>query len=70
LPQLVPYFDRLYNVIEVIYTNCYSKVNISTRTATDSNNGTLGTLEPKVLKAITEKTVDRTRYNCFYQSYH
>lgn len=67
LPQLVPYFDRLYNIVETIYNNCYSKDNMSTTTDTDSNNGTL---EPKILKAITEKTVDRTRYNCFYHPSH
>ncbi|KAI9476531.1 MAG: hypothetical protein EXX96DRAFT_596547 [Benjaminiella poitrasii] len=67
LPQLVPYFDRLYNIVETIYNNCYSKDNMLTTTDTDGNNGTL---EPKILKAITEKTVDRMRYNCFYHPYH
>lgn len=67
LPQLVPYFDRLYNILETIYNNCYSKDNISTTTAANSNNGTL---EPKILKAITEKTVDRMRYNCFHHPSH
>lgn len=67
LPQLVPYFDRLYNIVETIYYNCYSKDNMSATIEIDSNNRTL---EPKVLKAITEKTVDRTRYNCFYHPSH
>ncbi|KAI9356670.1 hypothetical protein BD770DRAFT_420321 [Pilaira anomala] len=68
LPQLDLYFDRLYEkIVETIYNNCYTQDNMSTTTDTNSNNGTL---EPKVLKAITEKTVDRTRYNCFYHPSH
>ncbi|KAI7855240.1 hypothetical protein BDC45DRAFT_506922 [Circinella umbellata] len=27
-------------------------------------------LEPRVIKAITERSVDRTRVNCFYSLYH
>ena len=65
LPQLVPYFERLYNVVKTIYINCYTKENMSTRVA-KATNDINDTLEPKILKAITEKTVDRSRYNCFY----
>lgn len=67
LPRLVPYFDRLYNILEAIYINCYSKDNVSTTTDADSSNGTL---EPKIIKAITAKTADRDRYNCFYHPCH
>lgn len=67
LPQLVPYFDRLYNIVETIYKNCYSKDNMSSTTGANDDSGTL---DPKSLKAITEKTIDRTRYNCFYHPYH
>lgn len=64
LPQLVPYMQRLYNVVDTIYANCYY-----TKENTSSAKFASNTLEPKVLKAITEKTVDRSRYNCFYHPY-
>ncbi|CAO3638451.1 unnamed protein product [Mucor hiemalis] len=63
LPQLVPYMQRLYNVVNTIYVNCYTKE--TTSSAKFASN----TLEPKVLKAITEKTVDRSRYKYFYHPY-
>lgn len=69
LPQLVPNFDRLYNILEAIYTNCYSKANVS-KTTTTSTNSNDSTLESKILKALTEKTVDRSIYNCFYHPCH
>ncbi|KAI7895762.1 uncharacterized protein EV154DRAFT_412738 [Mucor mucedo] len=64
LPQLIPYLGRLYNVVEVVHRLCYTteSCNIS------PNFGY--TLEPKVIKAIMEKTVDRTRDNPFYHPYH
>lgn len=62
LPQFVPFSERLYNVAKAIYTNCYTKQNKSTSAAKARNDMNL-TLEPKFLKAITEKTVDRSRYN-------
>lgn len=57
LLQLVPYFDLLYNVLETIYINCYSKDNMSSTTTTiaDADNSNT-TLEPKVLKAITDNS--------------
>ncbi|EPB92140.1 hypothetical protein HMPREF1544_00965 [Mucor circinelloides 1006PhL] len=76
LPQFVPYFDRLYNILATIHTNCYAKDNVSNATTTTSTststntNSNDSTLEPKVLKAITERTVDRGRYNCFYHPCH
>lgn len=64
LPQMIPYLNRLYNVVDTIYRCCYE-------------NNTADVLskfgyyfQPKVIKAITEKTTDRTRNNCFYRPYH
>ncbi|KAI7879855.1 uncharacterized protein EV154DRAFT_606349 [Mucor mucedo] len=64
LPQFVPYLDRLYNVMEAIFNCCYNESNVS-------ENCDFGvSLEPRVIKAITERSVDRTRVNCFYSYYH
>lgn len=60
LPQLIPYFDRLCNVLEAIYSNCYSRSNCSDRATTSvtAANSNDSILEPRVLKAVIEKTVD------------
>lgn len=66
LPQFVSYLDRLHNVMEAIFNCCYTESNVC-------ENGDLGVsleLEPRVIKAITERSVDRTRVNCFYSYYH
>ncbi|RCH78146.1 hypothetical protein CU098_004963 [Rhizopus stolonifer] len=64
LPQLVPYLDRLYNVVEVIHRLCYT-----------SNTFIIGNsfkpaLDAKVIKAIMEKSTDRNRENPFYHPRH
>ncbi|KAG2216281.1 hypothetical protein INT45_003912 [Circinella minor] len=64
LPQLVPYLGRLYNVVKVIHRLCY------TSNAIKVNNSFGSTLEPKVIKAIIEKSTDKTRNNPFYHPYH
>ncbi|KAG0735202.1 hypothetical protein G6F35_008151 [Rhizopus arrhizus] len=64
LPQMIPYLDRLYNVVDTIYRCCYE--NNTADVLSEFGN----CLEPKVIKAITEKTTDRTRTNCFYHPYH
>lgn len=64
LPQLVPYLDRLYNVVEVIHHLCYAN-----NTFTISNSFKPA-LDAKVIKAIMEKSTDRTRENPFYHPHH
>ncbi|CEI86111.1 hypothetical protein RMCBS344292_00556 [Rhizopus microsporus] len=64
LPQLVPYLDRLYNVVEVIHHLCYTS-----NTFTISNSFKPA-LDAKVIKAIMEKSTDRTRENPFYHPHH
>ncbi|KAL4207760.1 hypothetical protein CU097_007428 [Rhizopus azygosporus] len=64
LPQMIPYLDRLYNVVDTIYRCCYENNTVDVL----SEFGYC--LEPKVVKAITEKTTDRTRSNCFHHPYH
>ena len=64
LPQFVPYLDRLYNVMKAIFNCCYNESNVC-------ENCDFGvSLEPRVIKAITERSADRTRVNCFYSLYH
>ncbi|KAL7316186.1 hypothetical protein PS15m_005322 [Mucor circinelloides] len=60
LPQLVPYLDRLYNVVEVTHYLCY------TSNAFIISNSFKLALDAKVIKAIMEKSADRTRKNPFY----
>lgn len=63
--QFIPYFNRLYNVVEAIYDCCYNDESNIIR------NCDLGvSLEPQVIKAITERSVDRTGVNCFSSFYH
>lgn len=64
LSQFLPYLDRLYNVMEAIFNCCYSESNICEKCDFGAS------LEPRVVKAITERSVDRTRDNCFYYPYH
>ncbi|KAI8967789.1 hypothetical protein BDF20DRAFT_829063, partial [Mycotypha africana] len=64
LPQLVPYLGCLYNVVEVIHRLCY------TSNAIKVNDSFGSTLEPKVIKAIMEKSTDRTRDHPFCHPYH
>jgi hypothetical protein len=64
LPQLVPYLDRFYNVVEVIHYLCYTS-----NTFTISNSFKPA-LDAKVIKAIMEKSTDRTRENPFYHPHH
>lgn len=64
LPQLVPYLDRLYSVVEVIHRLCYTS-----NTFTISNSFKPA-LDAKVIKAIMEKSTDRTRENPFYHPHH
>ncbi|KAL0092232.1 hypothetical protein J3Q64DRAFT_1633943, partial [Phycomyces blakesleeanus] len=61
LPQRIPFLDRLYNVVEIIFKRYYTKSN--KRKGHLHNFG--NSLESRVLKAITERTVDRTHDNCF-----
>ncbi|CAO3674084.1 unnamed protein product [Rhizopus stolonifer] len=64
LPQLVPYLDRLYNVVEVIHHLCYTS-----NTFTISNSFKPA-LDAKVIKAIMGKSTDRTHENPFYHPLH
>jgi len=64
LPQLVPYLGRSYNVVEVIHRLCY------TSNAFIINNSFKPALDAKVIKAIMEKSADRTRKNPFYHPHH
>ncbi|KAI7867763.1 uncharacterized protein EV154DRAFT_402776, partial [Mucor mucedo] len=60
LPQIVAYLDHLYNVMEAIFNCCYNESNVSDNCDFDVS------LEPRVIKAITERSVDRTCVTCFY----
>ncbi|KAI9476345.1 MAG: hypothetical protein EXX96DRAFT_596465 [Benjaminiella poitrasii] len=64
LPQLVPYLNRLYNVVEVIHHLCYTS-NIFT-----ISNSFKPALDAKIIKAIMEKSTDRTCEYPFYYSHH
>lgn len=50
----IPYIDRLYKILKTIYINYYGKDHMSTITTTNSDSSN-GTLEPKILKAITDR---------------
>ncbi|GAA5804506.1 hypothetical protein HPULCUR_010004 [Helicostylum pulchrum] len=63
LPQLIPYLDRLYNVVEAIHRLCYPCH------AMQVNNSFGQVVKPKVIKAIMEKSTDRIRENPFYHPY-
>lgn len=64
LLQLIAYLHRLYNVVATIYSCCYKQKKLNGDMPSDSS------LEPRVLKAITVKTSDRTRKNYLYYPYH
>ncbi|KAI7893955.1 uncharacterized protein EV154DRAFT_415960 [Mucor mucedo] len=64
LPQLVPYLDRLYHVVDVIHKLGY------TSNAFQVDESFKPALDPKVIKAIMEKSVDRNRENSFYRPRH
>lgn len=64
LPQLVPYLDRLYNIVEMIHHLCY------TSNTFIISNSFKPALDAKVIKAIMEKSTDRTRENPFYHPHH
>ncbi|KAI7889083.1 uncharacterized protein EV154DRAFT_553364 [Mucor mucedo] len=64
LPQLIPYLDRLYHVVDVIYKLRY------TSNAFRFEESFKPALYAKVIKAITEKSVDRNRGNPFYRPRH
>ncbi|KAI8878570.1 hypothetical protein K501DRAFT_304696 [Backusella circina FSU 941] len=64
LPQLIPYLHRLYNVVATTYSCCYKQKKLNGDMPSGSS------LEPRVIKAITVKTSDRTRKNYLYHPYH
>lgn len=64
LPQMIPYLDCLYNVVDIIYRCCYENNTV------DMLSEFGYCLEPNIIKAITEKTTDRARSNCYHHSYH
>ncbi|ORE22306.1 hypothetical protein BCV71DRAFT_270460, partial [Rhizopus microsporus] len=64
LYTFVPYLERLYNVVETIHHLYYTS-----NTFTISNSFKPA-LDAKVIKAIMEKSTDRTRENPFYHPHH
>ena len=65
LPQMIPYLDRLYdNAMDAIH-RCTYEANTAVVPSEFGN-----CQQPKVIKAITEKSIDRNRINDFYHPYH
>ena len=65
LPQLIGYVDRLYNILNV-FEECCMLPAVKER----PGNKHQETMSSSTIRALTEKTIDRCRTNCFQHHYN